>query len=92
MQFLSQADVCSLDFDLRMGSPALVFLVVMSKLNRCIAAELRSRLSEKFCNADTIYWQKRFMNVCIYHTSNITGLSNGRQQLTATFAKCNLHK
>ena len=32
------------------------------------------------------------MNVCIYHTSNITGLSNGSRQLTATFAKCNLHK
>ena len=30
--------------------------------------------------------------VFIYQTLNITELSNGRQQLTATFAICNLQK
>ena len=28
--------------------------------------------------------------MCIYHTLNITEWSDGRRQLTATFAKCNL--
>ena len=32
------------------------------------------------------------MKVCTYHRLNITKLSNERRQLTATFAKCNLHK
>ena len=36
--------------------------------------------------------EKMIKNCIIYHTSNITELSNGRRQLTATFAKCNLHK
>ena len=36
--------------------------------------------------------EKWFINVWIYHTLNITELSNGRRQLTTTFAKCNLHK
>ena len=30
--------------------------------------------------------------MCIYHTLNITELSNGRRKLTATLDKCNLHK
>ena len=36
--------------------------------------------------------EKWFMNVCIYHTLNVTELSNGRRQLTATFANCSVHK
>ena len=90
--FWSQPHVYSLNFNMRMGSPTLVFVVPMSKNNRCIAAEFRSHLSQKFGDSDTIYWKKLFINVCIYPTLNIAKLSNGSGQLTATFAKCNLHK
>ena len=44
------------------------------------------------CEADTIDWKNEIISLCKYHTLNITELSNGRRMLTATFAKCNLHK
>ena len=68
-----------------MGSPTLVFVVLISENDRCIPAELKSHLSYKFCNAETIYWKKLSINVCIYHTLNIKGLSNRRRQFIATF-------
>ena len=75
-----------------MVSPRLDFVVLMSKNSRCIAAELGGPLSLKFCDANTIFWKKWFVNVCIYHTLNITELNNGQRHLTATFVKFNLHK
>ena len=46
----------------------------------------------KNCNADTIFWKKILKNVCIFYTFDISELSNVRPQVTATLAKCSLHK
>ena len=58
-----------------------------------IGQKLMNIHSISICEWNSWRLEKWFLNDCgIYYTLNITELSNGRHELTTTFAKCNLYK
>ena len=61
--FWSLTDVCSFNFKLRMGSQTLVFVVLMSNINRYMAAELRSHHSNYVTLTQSI---GKMIHECMY--------------------------